>query len=98
VCPYLGMYRNTRVAFDTTYPSGDMDIFINTDWKYMYGDVKENIASNAHVAHGKEVDLCLFVDSDHTGEKFIRTSRTGFVIYFNMAPLVWFYKRQTTVE
>jgi hypothetical protein len=39
-----------------------------------------------------------FVDSDHAGEKFIRRSRTGFVIYLNMAPIVWFSKRQQTVE
>jgi hypothetical protein len=42
--------------------------------------------------------LPLFVDSDHAGEKFTRRSRTGFVIYLNMAPIVWFSKRQPTVE
>jgi hypothetical protein len=38
------------------------------------------------------------VDSDHAGEHFTRRSRTGFVIYLNMAPIVWFSKRQPTVE
>jgi hypothetical protein len=38
------------------------------------------------------------VDSDHAGEQFTRRSRTGFVIYLNMAPLMWFSKRQPTVE
>jgi hypothetical protein len=47
---------------------------------------------------GKEVDLRLFVDSDHAGEQFTRRSRTGFVIYLNMAPIVWFSRRQPTVE
>jgi hypothetical protein len=40
----------------------------------------------------------LFVDSDPAGEQFTRRSRTGFVIYLNMAPIVWFSKRQPTVE
>jgi hypothetical protein len=40
----------------------------------------------------------LFVDHDHAGEKFTRRSRTGFVIYMSMAPIVWFSKRQPTVE
>jgi hypothetical protein len=40
----------------------------------------------------------LFVDSDHAGEQSTRRSRTGFVIYLNMAPIVWFSKRQPTVE
>jgi hypothetical protein len=48
--------------------------------------------------HGKEVDLRLFVDSDHAGEQFLRRSIIGYVIYLNMAPIVWFPKRQPTVE
>jgi hypothetical protein len=44
------------------------------------------------------VDLSLFFDSDHDGEKLTRRSRTGFVIYLNMAPIVWFSKHQPTVE
>jgi hypothetical protein len=83
---------------DPTYPAVDMGTFIKTDWKYMYGDVKEIIPSDAHVPRGKEVYFCLFVDSDHAGEKFTRRSSTGFVIYLNMVPLVWFSKRQPTVE
>jgi hypothetical protein len=64
----------------------------------MYGDVKEMIPSDAPVYRGKEVDLRLCVDSDRSGEKFTRRSRTGFVIYLNMAPMVWFSKRQPTLE
>jgi hypothetical protein len=40
----------------------------------------------------------LFVDSDRDGENFTRRSRTGCVIYLNMAPIVWFSKRNPTVE
>jgi hypothetical protein len=85
-------------VIDPTYPAVDMGTFINTDWKSMYGDVKEMTPSDAPVPRGKEVDLRLFVDSDHGGENITRRSRTGFVIYLNMAPIVWFSKRQPTVE
>jgi hypothetical protein len=85
---YLGLHHNTRVVFDPTYPSVDMGTFIKTDWKSMYGDVKEMIPSDAHFSRGKEVDLHLFVYSDHAGEKFTKRSRTGCVIYLNMAPIV----------
>jgi hypothetical protein len=98
VFAYLGLHHNTRVVFDPTYPSFDMGTFIKTDWNSMYGDVKEMIPSDAPASRGKEVDLRLFVDSDHAGDKFTRRSRTGFVIYMNMAPIVWFSKRQPTVE
>jgi hypothetical protein len=95
---YLGLHHNARVVFDTTYPAVDMGTFIKTDWKSMYGDVKEMIPSCAPIPRGKEVDLRLFVDSDHAGEQFTRRSRTGFVIYLNTAPIVWFSKHQPTVE
>jgi hypothetical protein len=42
--------------------------------------------------------LRLFVDSGHAGEKLTRRSRTGYVIYLNMVPIVWFSKHQPTVE
>jgi hypothetical protein len=38
------------------------------------------------------------VDYDHAEEHFARRSRTGFVIYLNMAPIGWFSKRQPTME
>jgi hypothetical protein len=98
VFAYLGLHHNARVVFDLTNPDVDMGTFIKTDWKSMYGDVKEIIPSDAPVPRGKEVDLRLFVDSDHAGEKFTRRSRIGIFIYLNMAPIVWFSKRQPTVE
>jgi hypothetical protein len=64
----------------------------------MHGDVKEMIPYDAPVPSGKEVDLRLFVDSDHDGEQFTGCSRNGFAIYLNMAPNVWLSKRQPTVE
>jgi hypothetical protein len=95
---YLSMHHNARVVFDPMYPDVDMLAFIKTDWKPMYGDIKEVIPPNAPVTRGKVIDLCLFVDSDHAGSHFTRRSRTGFVIYLNMAPIVWFSKRHPTVE
>jgi hypothetical protein len=95
---YMSLHHNARVVFDPTYPDIDMLAFIKTDWKPMHGDVKEAIPPNAPVTRGKKIDLCLFLYSDHAGEHFTRHSRTGFVIYLNMAPIVWFSKRQPTVE
>jgi hypothetical protein len=98
LCAYLALHHNYRVVFDHTYPSIDMGAFIQTDWKSVYGDVNEMIPPDAPGKCWKEVDLRLFVDSDHAGEQVTRRSRTGYVIYLSMAPIVWFYKRQPTVE
>jgi hypothetical protein len=77
VCVYLDLHHNAKVVFDPTYPSVNMGIFIKTDWKYMYGDVKEIISSDDPVPHGKEVDFHLFVDSDQAGEKFTNELHLG---------------------
>jgi hypothetical protein len=51
VFAYLGLNHNAIVVFDPTYPYVDMGTFIKTDWKSMYGDVKEMIPSDAPVSH-----------------------------------------------
>ena len=87
------------MAFDPTYPKPDMSGF-KTDcpWKEFYGDVKEAIPPNAPTPRGKEIDMQLYVDSDHAGDKNLRRSRTGFLIYLNMSPIVRYTKRQATIE
>ena len=55
-----------------------MNNFKECDWKSFYGDCKEAIPSNVPLPRGKEVDLRLFVDSDHAGDLRTRCSRTGF--------------------
>ncbi len=47
---------------------------------------------------GKEVDLHMMVDSDHVGEKRTRCSCTGFIIFCNLAPVIWLSKQQATIE
>eukprot|EP00957_Ditylum_brightwellii_P102948 7846108-Ditylum_brightwellii.AAC.1 len=63
-----------------------------------YGDAKEPLPLNAPKPRGKEVDLRLFVDSDHTEGKTNRRSRALFFIYLNMAPVVWHSKKQRVIE
>jgi hypothetical protein len=62
VFAYLGLHHNAIVVFDTTYPSADMGTFINTDWKSMYGGVKEMIPSDAPVYRGRMlICVCLLI-------------------------------------
>ena len=95
---YLKNKHNSRLCLDPTYPTIDLGDFVNCDWKDFYGDAQEAIPPNAPIPKGKEVDLRMFVDSDHAGEKRTRRSRTGFLIYLNMAPIAWYSKRQSTIE
>ncbi len=47
---------------------------------------------------GKDVDLRMMVDSDHVGEKRTQCSHTGFIIFCNLAPIIWLSKQQATIE
>ena len=38
---------------------------------------------------GKEVDLCLYVESDHAGDNDTWISRTGFMMYKNKELIQW---------
>jgi hypothetical protein len=47
---------------------------------------------------GKSVVTRCYVDADHAGCLATRRSDTGVLIFVNEAPIVWFSKRQNTVE
>jgi hypothetical protein len=72
--------------------------FKDCDWREFYGDVKEPVPPNMPKPRGKEIEIRLYVDSDHAGDQLIRRSRTGFFVFLNSAPLIWYSKRQPTVE
>jgi len=59
--------------------------------------VQEAIPPNAPPPLGKDVDLRMYVDSDHAGNKSNHRSRTGFFIYLNSA-LMWISKKQAAIE
>jgi hypothetical protein len=64
----------------------------------MYGDIKEALPHNAPEPRGKNVDIRVFVDADHAGDKITWRSQMGFIILINNAPMIWYSKRQNTVE
>ena len=95
---YLEKRQNAQVIFDPSYPIIDMTSFKDFDWSSFYGNAREAIPLNAPEPRGKDVYLRMFVDSKHAGDKRTRRSRTGFIIFLNMAPIVWFSKKQSTIE
>ena len=39
-----------------------------------------------------------YVDADHAGNLITRRSHTGIIIFVNNSPIIWYSKRQNTVE
>jgi hypothetical protein len=69
VMGYLQLKRNSRLTFDPTYPNIDQTAFPSFEWTEFYGNVEEAIPPDMPPPLGKDVDLCMMVDSDHAGEK-----------------------------
>ena len=60
--------------------------------------MKEAIPPNSHDPKDKEVDLRIFFDSNHKGDKLTRRYRTGYIIFLNNALIAWLSKKQATIE
>ena len=66
--------------------------------KHLHPDSHEDLPHDMPEARGIEVDINVFVDADHAGNKITRRSHTGIILFCNMTPIVWYSKRQNTVE
>jgi hypothetical protein len=98
VFAYLKCYSRSSMVFDWTYPVFDTSKFSVCDWAEYYPDAKEPIPTNMPAPRGKPVTTTCWVDADHAGCRLTRRSHTGVIIFVNRAPILWFSKRQATVE
>ena len=98
VMSYLGNHHNSRLIFDPTYPDIDYSIFLQCEWKEFYPGEEGPVPLDALEPRGCPINLQMFVDSDHAGDKSIRQSRTGMLIFCNNALIDWVSKRQPTIE
>lgn len=96
---YLNKKDRSCLVFDEEpmTPSTDQP-FQKCDWSEYYPGAAEAIPPDAPEPRGKPVSMTCFVDADHAGCQVTRRSHTGVVIYVQSAPILWFSKRQNTVE
>ena len=98
VFAYLKSHERSTMVFDDTEPNFDERRFKTCDWSEYYPNAVEKIPRDMPVARGKPVVMSCFVDADHAGCRATRRSHTGIIIFINRAPILWFSKRQNTVE
>ena len=68
------------------------------DWKEFYGDLEEEVPPFAPEPLGRAVDIFCWVDANHAGNLLTRRSHTGILIFVQNAPIIWYSKKQNTVE
>ncbi|KAI2502112.1 Reverse transcriptase (RNA-dependent DNA polymerase) [Fragilaria crotonensis] len=95
---YLKHHPRSTMVFDDTIPTFRGERFVKCDWSEFYPDAAEAIPENMPTPRGKDVTMSCFVDADHAGCRETRRSHSGILIFVNRAPILWFSKRQNTVE
>jgi hypothetical protein len=86
--------------FDPRLPNIDYTGFISkrSDFQAHYRDAHEALPHNMPLPRGQPVQMTAFVDASHAANQKTRRSHTGYIIFINRAPILWYSKRQNTVE
>jgi hypothetical protein len=98
---YLKKHPKSAIVFDPIAPDLDESAFHAVPvaaWRDFYGDVAEELPPNMPDPKGASVRITCFVDANHAGNVVTRRSHTGILIFVQNAPIIWFSKKQNTVE
>jgi hypothetical protein len=95
---YLKEHPKRKLAFDPSHPEIDERRFRKCDWTEFYRDAEEAIPGNMPKPRGNSVTTHCFVDANHASDKETRRSQTGILLFVNTAPIIWYSKRQNSVE
>jgi hypothetical protein len=93
---YLNKHSWSRLVFDNSYDRIYNEVEANRTG--FYPDAREDVPADMPEPRGKEVQIIAFIDADHAGDLLTRRSRTSVLIYLNRSPIVWYSKKQNTVE
>ena len=102
IVAYLKHQPKLTLYFDPERANIDESIFASgsspDQFQDLYRDANEELPERMPQPLGISVRITSFVDASHAANKVNRRSHTGFVIFVNRAPIIWFSKRQNTVE
>ena len=98
---FLRKYPKLTLYLSPELPNMDYGDFRTKkeDFAEIYQDAEEPMPHRMPQSRGRSVTTTAYVDASHAANKVTRRSHTaGFVIFMNRAPIVWYSKRQQTVE
>ena len=98
---FLNKKPKLTLYFNPEEPKIDADTFVGNNaetFKEQYRDATEELPPNMPIPRGLCVTTTAYVDASHAANKVTRRSHTGFILFVNRAPIVWYSKRQSTIE
>ena len=66
--------------------------------KDLYADDEETLPHDMPEPCGEEIDINIFVDANHAGNRITRRSHTGIILMVNMSPVLWYSICQNSIE
>jgi hypothetical protein len=68
------------------------------EFKGQYCDAKQLLPHDMPQPHGNTIRITAYVDSDHASNQQMHKSHTGYIVFINCAPILWYSKWQNTVK
>jgi len=99
ICGYLYKFKSGCIRVRTEEPDFSSLHTPVYDWsRSVYGDVKEEIPHDAPKPKGKRVVLSTYKDANLNHDLVTGRAMTGILEVINQTPVVWYAKKQETVE
>lgn len=98
---FLKKKPKLTLYFDPTPPKLDQNMFNSStveQFREQYREAEGELPERMPKPRGASVHITVFVDSSHAANKVTRRSHTGYIIFLNRAPIIWYSKRQNTVK
>ena len=95
---YLKLHTSYCIAVDPSLPNFEVEPIASKGQEEFYEVEDKHVPTNAPEPRGTPMKMTCFVDSSRASNKVTYRSYTRIFILLNNAPVVWYPKRQNTVE
>ena len=93
---YLSTHNRSKIVMDDEHVIVPAEL--TPDFAEFYPFAEDIMPEQMPEPRGKEVQITMFVDASHAANVVTRQSRTGVLIYVNRAPILWYSKKQNSIE
>ncbi len=93
---FLRKHPKLTLYFSPELPLMDFGEFQTKkeDFSELYCDAEEELPHRMPLPRGRSFIMTAFVDASHAANRKTRRSHSGYVIFLNRAPIVWYSERQ----